>query len=107
MDDFDDDQIAGDFHSLVGNAQLNELIEVERRRDAEREAMKQLAEDQKSSALTLMQIAGMRTQKELNALALEKNEVEEKRSRDEELKRKEIENARLVNQFPPPDMRHS
>jgi len=107
MDDFDDDQVASDFLSIVGDAQLNELIEVERRRDAEREAMKRLVEEQQSSAMTLMQIAGMRTQKELNALALEKNEAEEKRSRDEEIKRKEIENARLVNQFPPPDLRHS
>lgn len=108
MSEFDDDDyIAGDFYSLVGSAQLNELREVEKRRDAEREQMRQLAEDQASKSMTLMQIAGMRSQKEIDAATEEKNVVEEKRSRDEETQRKAQEHARLVNQFPPPDLKYN
>ncbi len=106
MSDFDDeDYIANDFHQLVGAAQLNELREVEKQRDAEREKMKQLAEAQNAKAMTLMQIAGLQSQKELDAAAAEKNAVEEKRSQEEEAKRKETERARLVNKFPPPDLK--
>jgi hypothetical protein len=107
MDPFDEDNIAGDFFSLVGRAQVAELEEIERLRDKERAAMRALAEEQRSPSMTLMQIAGMRTQKELDALADQKNVQEEQRDHDEELKRKEAERARLVNQFPPPDLKHS
>jgi hypothetical protein len=108
MSEYDDDSyVAQDFHSLIGSAQLSELQEVERKRDLEREAMRQLAEDQKSSAMTLMQIAGMRSQKEVDAVAVEKDAAEAKRIQDAEAKRKEQEHARLVNKFPPPDLKHN
>ena len=107
MDDFEDDNaVAGDFYSIVGSAQYNELVEVEQQRERDREAQKLLAEQQKSDAMTLMQIAGMKTKKELDTLAQEKNAAEEKRSELEEKQRKEAEHARLVNQFPPPDLKH-
>lgn len=108
MDDFDDENhVAGDFYSLVGGAQFNELQEVEKQREREREAQKRLLEQQQNASMTLMQIAGMKTHKELSALAAEKDAAEEKRLQQEEAKRKEAENARLVTQFPPPDIKHS
>jgi hypothetical protein len=108
MSEFDDDNyVANDFYSLVGDAQLKELREVEKQREIEREKMKQLAEESQSKSMTLMQIAGLRSQKEIDALSLEKNEAEEKRLKDEDTKRKEQEHARLVNQFPPPDLKHN
>lgn len=107
MSEFEDDTyVAGDFYSLIGNAQLSEMIEVEKQRDIEREERQQLAEAQTPNAMTLMQIAGLRTQKELEAAAEEKNAVEDKRSKEAETQRKEQEHARLHNPFPPPDLRH-
>lgn len=107
MSDYDDeDVVAGDFYSLVGSAQLAELIEVERKREHEREAMKALEIKRNSTSMTLMQIAGMKTQKELAALQHEKNAVEEAKSNTEESERKKAENAKLTNAFPPPDLKH-
>lgn len=108
MSEFDDDDfVSNDFYSVVGNAQLNELRAVEKQREIEREKMNELAEDQESKAMTLMQIVGLRTAKELEVAAEEKNVVEDQRMRAEETKRKEQANAQLVNQFPPPNLTHS
>ena len=106
MDDFgdDDDYIAGDFHSLVGQAQFNELEEVERQREKERAAARRLAEEQKSNAMTLMQIAGMKSAREIEQLAKEKETRYIASSEAEEQKRKEAERARLNAPFPPPDL---
>jgi len=108
FDDFDDgNYVAGDFYSIVGQAQINELEEVEKQREAEREAQKRLAEQQKSQAMTLMQIAGMRTKKELDQIAAVENAKADLKLAAEELKRKEAERERLHTQFPPPDIKHS
>lgn len=110
MNDFDDfdegNNIAGDFYSIVGQAQFNELEMVEKQREAEREAQRRLAEEQKSQAMTLMQIAGMRSQKEIDALLREKNAKADEQLVQEEQKRKDAERERLVNQFPPPNIKH-
>jgi hypothetical protein len=108
MNDFDDfdetNHVSGDFYSLVGQAQLSELEQVEKQREAEREAQKRLAEEQQSSAMTLMQIAGMRTRKEIEQLTREKDVKDDERLANEDKKRKEAERERLSNQFPPPDL---
>jgi len=107
MSDLEDESyIAGDFYSLIGSAQLNELKQVELAYVAEREEAQQLTQEQNPGAMTLMQIAGLRSQKELDAVAEEKNAVEDKRLADAEVQRKEQENARLQNKFPPPDLKH-
>lgn len=107
-DPFDDDDsdhyVSGDFYSIVGAAQINELEAVEKQREKEREAAKRLAEDQKSSAMTLMQLAGMKTRKELEQLAQAKDAKEDLKSDAERAKLKAEEQARLVNQFPPPNL---
>lgn len=103
----DDDFVSNDFYSLIGGAQLNELREAERQREIEREARQQLAQQQDPKAMTLTALAGMRSKKEIDALAEEKNALEDKRMQTEEQKRKEQEHARLVNKFPPPDLKHN
>lgn len=107
FDEFDDEIVAGDFYSLIGAAQHNELVEVEKQRERDRQAMQELEEKQKSAAMTLMQIAGLKSQKEIDQLLAEKNEADVKRVEEEERKRKALENARLTDQFPPPDLSHS
>lgn len=104
MSELDDDYVADDFYSLVGNAQLNELKEIEKAREEERELQKQLAAKQNPNAMSLMALAGLRSQKELEVLAEQKNADEDKRLQDEQTKRKEMENARLVTKFPPPNL---
>jgi phage FluMu protein gp41 len=111
-DDFasDDDYISDDFGSLIAHAQLNELEEVERQRDQEREAALALARKHNpkfgtvEGPTTLMQIAGLQTQKELDVIAAEKNAIEDKKAQQIEKQRKEAEHARLVDPFPPPEL---
>lgn len=107
FDDYEDDgYVAGDFRMIVGQVQLNELEEVERQREREREAAKRLAEEQKSKAMSLMQIAGLKTAKEIEQLAQDKNAQETARTEAEEQKRKEAERERLHAPFPPPNIKH-
>lgn len=107
-EEYDDDTaISGDFYSIVNAAQLNELEEVERAREREKAARDQLAEAQRSSAMTLMQIAGLRSAKEIEAMMKDKDTREIAKSEEEEQKRKDAERERLVNKFPPPILKHS
>jgi len=105
--EFDDDEIADDFYSLVADAQLNELKAVDAQRAYEREEIALLNEHRKEQAMTLMQIAGMKSQKELDRIAAEKHSEEVEQTKNEDRKRKAAENAKLTDQFPPPIISHS
>lgn len=107
MSDFDDEEIYGDFYSLVAQSQVNELLAVDKQREQERESMRLLAEKNKQAAMTLMQIAGLKSQKELDQITAEKLDEDVKRSEEENRKRKAAENAKLQDQFPPPTITHS
>jgi hypothetical protein len=103
-DDDEDNFIAPDFHSLVFNAQVNELEAEEKRREAERQRARELAHASQPQARTLMQIIGARTQKEIEQLVEAKTTNEEKRDLEAEKKRKEEEANRLKTMFPPPNL---
>lgn len=108
FDDYsDDDYVAGDFHSLVGLAQYNELVEVEKQREAERKRAQQLREESASKDMTLMQIAGLKSQKEIDKETALKDAADQKRDLAEQQKRKDIEHAKLRDQFPPPNITDS
>jgi cell division protein FtsB len=102
FDDYnDDDYVASDFHMIVGEAQYNELVKVERQREREREAARAL---RKANEMTLMQIAGLKSQREIDKEDSTKDVAEQQRLQLETVKRKEIENAKLRDQFPHPNI---
>ena len=95
-----------DFYSIVAQAQFSELEAVEKQRERERELARELAEKQNAASMTLMQIAGMKTAKELEAAQAATDVREDERLEAEAKKRKQDERERLHNQFPPPDLKH-
>lgn len=97
----DDDYVATDFHMIVGEAQYNELVEVEKQRERDREAARAL---RKENEMTLMQIAGLKSQREIDKELTAKDTVEQQRLQLETMKRKEQENAKLRDQFPHPNI---
>ena len=107
MSEYDDDMdayVASDFYSIVGDAQLNELKEVEKARDREREEMRLLQEKAKNASMTLAQVAGLKSAKEMEQLLQEKNTRDDAKLVDENKQRKAEEKARLENRFPPPEL---
>lgn len=107
MSEYDDDMdayVASDFYSIVGDAQLNELKEVEKAREKEREDWRILQEKQKNPSLTLAQVAGLKSAREMEQLLDEKNTRDDAKLVDEAKQRKAEEKARLENRFPPPEL---
>lgn len=102
--DEEDDVIAPDFHQLVFDAQVNELMEEEKRRADERERARQLMLKSQPQARTLIQIVGARTQQEIEKQFEEKMVGEESKDLEAEKKRAAEEEARLVTKFPPPNL---
>lgn len=102
FDEFgEDESVADDFFSIIGRAQHAELVEVEKRREREREIAQELRAQQEKS---LSQIVGLRSQQELEREADQKDAAEIQRSVAEEAKRKEKEHAKLRDQFPSPNI---
>lgn len=104
MEDDEENFIAYDFHTLVYDAQHAELVLEEKRREEEREKARELAQQNNPSAMSLMQIAGLRSQKELDKEAAEKTSQEVAQDKVAEQRRKDEENERLVARFPYPDL---
>lgn len=99
----DDDFVSPDFAMLIDSAQRNELAALEKAREREREAQRKLNAANSSQAMTLSQIIGLKSQKELDQEAAAKLSAEEKKDLVDETKRKENAKQRLANQFPPPE----
>lgn len=104
FDDVNEDEISGDFFTLVNQVQFNELEAVEKQREQEREINRELQSRHDAAAMTLIQVAGLKSQKEIDQLLHEKNQADIKRQEADEKKRKDAEHARLIDQFPPPDL---
>lgn len=106
MSGFDDEEnfIAQDFHTLVFDAQMNELEEEEKRRSEEREKALELAKRHNPSSMSLLHIAGLRSQKELDKEQLEKTVADEEKVKQEDRQRKDEEESRLVTRFPAPNI---
>lgn len=107
MDEFDEDNdayVASDFYTLVADAQFNELKEVEKHRAREREDARLLQEKSNASVMTLAQIVGLRTEREMEQLTQDRDEREVEKSEAEDKKRKADEKERLVARFPFPDL---
>lgn len=103
-DDFDGEDafVAADFYTIVHDAQMNELEAEEKRLNEERERNRELARQQNPNSMSLMQVVGLRTKKELDRDVESKMEEEEKKSEETIQKEKEEAHARLTNKFPPP-----
>ena len=104
-DEDDEYAVSPDFNTVIMTAQYNELVAYEKEREKLRDRERELYEASQPKARTLMQIAGMRSQRELDAELAAKQQREEDQSAQREKAIKAEEQNRLVSRFPPPILR--